>query len=163
MRKWTSTVLTLVALLALVVPVMAGSSANQTVTYEVAAINEISVSGSPGAMTVSAATAGSEPNTVTDSSTTYAITTNQSARKITAVLNTAMPAGVTLEANLTAPTGGTSAGDVTLSNVAADVVTGIATLAESGKTITYKLSAVVTAGVVGSASKTVTLTVAAGS
>ena len=140
----------------------AGAAANQTVTYEVTAINEFSVSGDPAALTVNAATAGSQPDEVTNAATTYAITTNGTGKKITGILNTAMPTGVTLKVNLAAPTGGTSIGDVTLSAVAADLVTGIATLAESAKAITYKLSALVTAGVVASANKTVTLTIADG-
>lgn len=139
---------------------MAGETANQTVTYEVAAINELSVSGSPGAIIVNAATAGSQPDEASDASTTYAITTNET-RKITGVIDTAMPSGVTLKVALAAPTGGTSSGDVTLSDTAADLVTGISTLAESGNVITYKLSALTTAGVVASAVKTVTLTIAA--
>jgi len=73
-----------------------------------------------------------------------------------------MPAGITLTIDLVAPTGGTSAGDVSLSTVAADAVTGISTLAESSKMIAYKLSATIAAGVVASASKTVTLTITAG-
>ncbi|PKL47494.1 MAG: hypothetical protein CVV42_12955 [Candidatus Riflebacteria bacterium HGW-Riflebacteria-2] len=139
--------------------VFAGATADQTVTYEVTAINEISVSGNPAALTVSTAVAGAEPDEVSDSTTTYAITTNQS-KKITGVLDTAMPAGVTLKINLVAPTGGTTVTDVTLLGTATDLVTGISPVAESGKTITYKLSATVAAGVVASANKTVTLTIA---
>ncbi|QTQ38918.1 Uncharacterized protein ToN1_48240 [Aromatoleum petrolei] len=131
-------------------------------TYEVTAINELSVSGNPGALTISSATAGSAPTAVSDATTTYAITTNQSTRKITAAIDTAMPSGVTLKANLAAPTGATSAGAVTLGAVAVDAVTGISTLNESGKTITYSLEATTAAGVVTSASKTVTFTIAAG-
>jgi len=142
---------------------MAGSSATQTVTYAVSAINEISVSGNPAALTVSTATAGSAPDSVSDATTTYAITTNETGKKITGAINADMPAGLTLTVNLTAPTGGTSAGATSLSSVAADLVTGITTLNESAKTITYSLSATSAAGVVSSASKTVTLTVADGS
>jgi hypothetical protein len=138
---------------------MAGATANQTVTYEIQAINELSASGNPAALIVNAAVAGSAPTLVSDATSTYAITTNQT-RKITGALDTAMPAGVTLTVALAAPTGGTSSGDVTLSDTAADLVTGIATLNESGKTITYKLSATSAAGVVASATKTVTLTIA---
>jgi hypothetical protein len=140
----------------------AGSSDTQTVTYEVTAINEISVSGNPGALTVSAATAGSQPDEVSEATTTYSITTNESNKKITGAINTAMPSGVTLKINLVAPTGASSAGDVSLNGTAADLVTGIATLAEGAKTITYKLSATALAGVVASAQKTVTLTIQAG-
>lgn len=137
-------------------------TATQTATYSVSAINQLSVSGNPGALTVSAATAGSAPTDATDATTTYAITTNESTRKITAAINTSMPAGVLLKVALAAPTGGTSAGTVTLGTIAADVVTGISLLNESGKSITYTLSATSAAGVVESASKTVTLTIIAG-
>ncbi len=136
----------------------AGNTATQTVTFEVQAINEISVSGNPGNLIVSTATAGSEPDVATDNSTSYSITTNESSKKITGSISAAMPANTTLQINLTAPTGGSSAGDVTLTTTAADLVTGIATVAESGLTITYKFSATVSAGVVTSDSRTVTLT-----
>ena len=142
---------------------MASNQVNQTVTYEVSAINEISVSGNPAALTVNTATAGSEPDADTDTTTTYSITTNGTGKKITGVLNTAMPSDVTLKVHLTAPTGGTSADDTTLTAVAADLVTGVTELAEAGIGIEYILSATVTAGVVASAQKTVTLTVADGS
>jgi hypothetical protein len=141
---------------------LASDTATQTVTYEVAAINELSVSGNPGALIVSTATAGSAPDAVSDATTTYAITTNESDRKITAAIDTAMPAGVTLTANLAAPTVGTSTGAVALTATAVDLVTGISTLNESAKTITYGLSATPAAGVVASASKVVTLTITAG-
>jgi len=55
---------------------MAGNTATQTVTYQVSAINEASVTGNPSALTVSTATAGSDSAEVTDSTTFYAITTN---------------------------------------------------------------------------------------
>jgi hypothetical protein len=140
---------------------LASATATQMVTYEVAAINELSVSGSPGSLTVSTATAGDAPDAVSDATTTYAITTNETGRKITGALNTAMPDGVTLTATLAAPTGGSSVSAVTLSTVAADLVTGITTLNESGKAITFGLSATSAAGVVPSAVKTVTLTITA--
>ena len=140
----------------------AGSSVTQTVTYEVAAINEISVSSSSVSLTVNAATAGSAPNDATDASTTYAITTNGTLMKISGKINTAMPSGTSLKVSLVAPTGGTSNGTTTLGTTDAILVSGITKLAESSKTITYTLSATLAAGVVASASKTVTLTVAQG-
>ncbi len=73
-----------------------------------------------------------------------------------------MPSGVTLQVELTAPTGATSAGTVTLTGTAADLVTGISTLNESEKAITYTLSATSAAGIVESASKTVTFTISDG-
>ncbi|MDB6073434.1 MAG: hypothetical protein JWO89_1074 [Verrucomicrobiaceae bacterium] len=143
--------------------VFAGATATQTVTYEVQAINELSVSGATASLTVNAATAGSAPTAVSNSTTTYAITTNEENRKITGALNTVMPDGVTLSVTLGAPTGASSTGKQTLTDEPADLVTGISTLNESGKSIQYELAATSAAGVVASASKTVTLTITAGS
>jgi hypothetical protein len=137
---------------------LASDTATQTVTYEVEAINELSVSGNPGALIVDAATAGEEADAATDSATTYAITTNGTNKKITGAIDTAMPSDVTLTANLTTPTGGTSAGAVTLTAGAQDLVTGITERAET-KGISFELSALVTAGVVPSATKILTLTI----
>lgn len=141
----------------------AGATAQQTVTYEVTAINELSVSGATASVTVNSATAGSAPTVATDSTTSYAITTNETGRKITGAINSNMPSGVTLSATLVAPTGGTSGGKLALSTSAVDLVTGISTLNESNKGISYELAATSAAGVVTSATKTVTLTITAGS
>ena len=140
--------------------VLAGASANQTVTFEIRAISELSVSGNPGNLTVSAATAGSVPTLASDASTTYNYTANQP-RKITAALNTALPAGVTLSVALASPTGGTSPGDVSLATTPANVVTAIPPVSEPAKTITYKLSATSDAGVIGPTPAVVTFTIAA--
>ena len=139
----------------------AADTATQLVTFAVSAINELAVSGNPGALTVSTATAGSAPNAVTDSSTSYSITTNETDRKITGSIETNMPDGVILSATLAAPTGATSSGKKALSTVATELVTGISTLNETGKPITYELSATSAAGVVPSATRTVTLTITA--
>ncbi len=86
-------------------PLVATNTTFQTVTFSVSAINELSVSGNPGTLTISAATAGSAPNSVSDATTTYSITTNESTRKITAAIDVAMPSGTTLTANLVPPVG----------------------------------------------------------
>lgn len=135
----------------------------QTVTYQVSAINEISVSGNPAALIVNTATAGSELTAATDATTTYAITTNESNRKITGSIDSNMPDNTTLGVTLAAPTAaGTSVGQVNLTTTAQDLVTGISTLAEGSLTISYEFSATIAAGIIASASKTVTLTVTAG-
>ncbi len=139
------------------------SAQTQTVSFSVDPVNQMSVSGNPGALAINGATAGSVLNSVNDASTTWAITTNQTGTKVTAALDQAMPAGVTLQVNLAAPAGATSAGSVALGTTAADVVTGITKLNESGKAITYTLSATTAAGVVASSTRTVTYTVVAGS
>ncbi|HLM68224.1 MAG TPA: hypothetical protein VK358_11885 [Longimicrobium sp.] len=135
-------------------------TATQSVSYEVAAVDQISVAGSPS-LVVNSATAGSALNSATASGT-YAVTTNGTNRKITASIDTNMPTGVTLTVSLGAPTGATSAGTVTLSTTAQDVVTGITTVTQSGLSIGYGLAADITAGVVPAGNKTVTYTITAG-
>ncbi|MGE5581205.1 MAG: hypothetical protein ACM3X9_01565 [Bacillota bacterium] len=149
----------LVALFCISSLTLAGNTSNQTVTFQVTAINEIATSGSPAALVINSAIAGFQPTDAVNSATTYAISTNQSAKKITGVLDNPMPANTSLKINLAAPSGATSSGNVELSNVAADLVTGITKVAESGKTITYTFSATVAAGVIPSTSRIVTLTV----
>ncbi|SDX71909.1 hypothetical protein SAMN03080603_00332 [Acetomicrobium thermoterrenum DSM 13490] len=132
-------------------------TATQSVHFEVAAINEISVSDDPQTLIISEATPGSDPTPVTDSSTTYAITTNGTNKKITAAIGPAMPTGLTLKVELEAPTGATPQPDVVLDTSASDVVTGISQVAASNLTITYTLEATAEAEV-GSGSTTVTFT-----
>jgi len=127
-------------------------------TFDFQPINEIEVTGTPN-LTISSALAGEEPSAVTDSSSTCAITTNGTNKRITASINTDMPAYVTLKVNVAAPSGsGTSLGYVPLSSSASDVVTGISPVAAGGLTIIYKLSAAVQAGVLFTDTRTVTFT-----
>jgi predicted secreted Zn-dependent protease len=140
----------------------AAGTAAQTVTYAVSAINELAVTGATASVTVNSATAGSAPSVATDSSTSYAITTNESGRKITGSLDTSIAdAGVTLSVTLAAPSGASSSKRA-LSITPVDLVTGISALNESGKSITYELAATSAAGVVTPKDKTVTLTITAG-
>ncbi len=140
---------------------MAGSSATQTITCEVLAINELSVNGSPGALVVSTAVAGLSPDDAINASTLYSITTNcgTDAKKITAAIDTVMPDNVSLNITLAAPTGATSLNDVQLGTSPADVVTNIDAVAESKMAITYRLSATAAAGVVPNSVKVITLTI----
>ena len=135
---------------------------NQTVTFEVQAINELSVSGNPGALIINSANAGFEPIEVTDSSTNYGITTNGINKKITGEINSNMPANCALKISMAAPAGGVSTGHTVLSTIASELVTGISGLAESAKTITYSFSATIAAGLISSDSRTVTLTLTDG-
>lgn len=143
------------------VPAFAADSATQTVTYAVSAINEIAVSSPTVSLTVDSAVAGSAPTSVSDATTTYAVTTNETARKITGAINTSMPTGVTLSVGLAAPSGALSAGAQPLSTTAVDLVTSMETVNDPSKVISYQLAATSAAGVVASAAKTVTLTVTA--
>ena len=141
---------------------IAANTAQQTVTFQVDAIDEISVSGNPGNLAVTTATPGSQPDDDTDNSTSWAVTTNGTNKKMTGGINSNMPANVTLQINLTAPTGGSSSGDQSLSTTAADLVTSVTQVAESGLTIAYTLSATIDAGVVTQDTRTVTLTLTDG-
>jgi hypothetical protein len=159
MRNTSS--LVIAAVLGLVAASTASAQATQTMTFQVDAINQISVSGTPGALAITTATAGSAPTAVTDATTTWAVTTNQTNSKVTAAIDLAMPTGVTLSLDMQNPTAATSA-TVILGTVAADAVTGITMLNEAGKTVTYTLNATSAAGVVASTSRTVSLTIVAG-
>lgn len=154
----------LAAAVALLVPGALGAqTATQLVTLEVQAINQIAVSGNPGALVISTAAAGSAPTSATSSTTTWALTTNETNKKVTASLSSALPSGVTLSLQLAAPGASASAGSVALGTSAVDLVTGIGTLNASGLAVTYTLSATAAAGVVPSTTRTVTLTLVTGS
>ena len=121
---------------------------------------QISVSGPPAAMKVTAAVAGSAPTAVSNTLTSYSLGSNPPSGHyaITAHLNSPMPAGVTLKITLaTNAARGTSSGAVTLSTVAQNVVTSISRRM-SGQSITYNLSATAAAGVVPLQTRIVTLT-----
>jgi hypothetical protein len=135
------------------------SAQTQVVTYEVTSINSITFSGSPS-LTINAA----NPTTVSDVSATYAIVTNGTGMKIIGSIASAMPAGLTLWVNLTAPSGGSSLGLTELTGGGdQDLVTGITSVDESGIAVTYTLTATAAHAVVSSATKTVTYTIVAGS
>ncbi len=136
-------------------------TAAQTVTFQVTAINQISVTGAPS-LDINTATAGSAPTSVTSAANSWSVTTNQSTAKITASIPSAMPAGLTLSANLTAPAGATSTGLTALGTVAVNVVTGITMLNSAALGLTYQLDATAAAGVVTSSTRVVTYTITGG-
>ena len=138
-----------------------GQTATQVVNIRVDAVSQLSVSGNPAALVVSAAIAGQSPTNASASTTTYAISTNESNQKIVASLNQSMPAGTELEVTLAAPSGASSRGATALATAGADVVTGISTIASSALPITYRLSASVSASVTNTA-RTVTYTIVSG-
>jgi hypothetical protein len=138
----------------------ASNTDSQTVNFTINNISEIDVASGPIGLTVNTATAGSQPNVATAPSS-YSITTNASdnGKKITVALDSDMPTNTTLTVEVAAPTAsGTSAGAVTLSATAADVVTGLQGAAQSNVAITYTLNAPVTVKAQ-SDSRTVTYTI----
>jgi len=137
-------------------------TATQVVRFQVNAVSQIGVTGGPAALVIGSAVAGSAPTSVTASGTSYAITTNELNQKITASLDQALPAGVTLEVALAAPDGATSAGSVALTTAGADVVTGISRTVASSLPITYRLSATPMVQISAPDARTVTFTIVSG-
>ena len=144
-----------------VAPVAHAQTANQTVTFAVNAINQIAFAGTPS-LTITTAVAGSAPTSVTDATSTWAVTTNQTGAKISASIPTVMPTGLTLSVNLGNPAAATSAGYMALGTAGVDLVTGITKLGQGSLAVTYKLDATAAAGVVTSATRVVTYTISGG-
>lgn len=137
----------------------AQATTTQTVNLAVNALYRLSVTGSPGTLTVTGGTAGSDTiGVASDASTTYSITQNVgNTVRLTAGTGSALPTGLHLYIN-TASVRGTSAGFVNLTDGATrNVVTGINLGADVGRTITYEFTAQASAGTF-SGSRTVTLT-----
>jgi len=122
------------------------------------------VSGSPATMTINTAVAGSQPTSITTATTTYRVKVSswQGTKKIVAKINTAMPAGTTLQLSMVPPGGATSPGPVSLTTVNQDIVNNIANVGTVTLGITYTFSATAAAGVVPSQWRTVTLTMVTG-
>lgn len=125
-----------------------------------ALLDTLTVSGNPAPMTINTATAGNQPNSVSNNSTSYSILTLLGGRRITGQLNVNMPANTTLRVQLQAPPlGAVSQGLVTMTTSPANLVTNIGILAlTTGLTITYQLSATVAATPVNNSTVTLTLT-----
>lgn len=138
---------------------VASTTATVVVTFSIASINAISFSGNPAPLVVNSATAGQQPTTAVDMTTTYSVTTNSAdALTVTAELDAAMPQGTELAVELTAPTGATSLGEVALTTTPVNLLTGISSVAQTGLVVCYELEADVTATPVTNATRTVTYT-----
>jgi len=135
--------------------------ATQVVHFQVNAVNQLALTGSPSPLVVSSAVAGFAPASVTAGGTSYAISTNESNQKIIASIDATMPAGLNLEVSLAAPAGAASRGSVTLGTAGADVVTGISATAASALPITYRLNTTPSAQIAVE-SRTVTFTIVSG-
>jgi hypothetical protein len=116
----------------------------------------LTLSGDPGALSITSAMAGSPPSSVTNAATTYSLSTSYVFTRITARLDAALPAGTTLAVTLVQPTGGQTMGTITLSTADQNLVTSIPVGTYTGLGITYRLSATSAAGVLALASRTVT-------
>jgi len=160
MIKKTSALILMMALLfGLYGIAQAANTATQDVSYQVTDINAISVSGDPETLIINTAEAGYLPYAATDNTTTYSITTNGATKKITAKIDSDMPAGLDLKVYLNAPSvSGASAGGGSLTTAELDVVTGISPVVASGIAIRYELHPVSTTLAPTSGTRTVTFT-----
>lgn len=155
------TKLAALGLLTVAAGAVAAQTATQTVTFQVDPINQVGVTGAP-VLHITTSVAGNAPASLTSSSSTLALTTNQTNAKITATLSAPMPAGVTLSAVIAAPAGATSAGAQPLGTTAVDLLTAITHVNASGLRLTYQLDATPAAGVVTSGTRVVTYTITGG-
>jgi hypothetical protein len=149
-------------LAALLVPAaaLAGNTATQSVTVTVSSIDEVAVTGGAVTLTINSATAGSEPDAASDSTTGLAWTTNDAGQKITVETDLASPT-FTLQVLATGVTGGSAALEQTVSHTAADFITGMSAQT-GGCTLQYDASASAAQGT-GSDGHTITFTMLAGS
>ncbi len=138
----------------------ASTTATQSVTMVVNAIDAISVTGGP-TMTTTVPAAGSSPADVTNTSTSISYTTNTAARKITVGLSSNMPSDTTLTLTILTPTGATVF-TPTLSTTASTLCNAMKATNQTGRTLTYTLTASVSAAPVTSATNTATFTIMAG-
>jgi hypothetical protein len=140
----------------------AADTAEQTINMTVPVVNEITVSGD-ASLVLLTPTAGAGFADVTNSLTTYAVTTNETAKKITGDLAAPMPTGLTLFVHLNVPSStGSTAANVAEQDMsdgtAKDLVTGISNVNDASSAIDYRLSATAEAAS-GSPTATMTFTI----
>jgi hypothetical protein len=116
------------------------STATAIVTYSIGNLDLLSFSNSNVTLIVDSATAGNQPIVASNSSSTYSITCNGTARKIYGSYAPIL-SGPVLSAMLTAPEGAQSLGAVALSDQPTPLVTGIANVSAKNLPITYLLMA----------------------
>jgi hypothetical protein len=106
----------------------------QTITVRVEAINEVSVNGESNTLVISSQKGSAA------SSPTWAVTTNETNKRLVGSINADMPPGVALSIELEAPHKAFSEGPVVLSTTPQDLVTGISEVAEANLKAVYTVS-----------------------
>ena len=146
-------------LIPLVALAQTGSSVVQTLNIEVKPITKIAVSGNPGALYITDASAGSDVLTVSDNNSNYSMMTNLDNMKIVASINNPMPEGTRLMMKLESSKG-SSSGLVDVSNAMSpvEVVTALGKGSDLNQSITYTFAANASIGQMNVDSRVVTLT-----
>ena len=136
-----------------------GSSVVQTLNIEVKPITKIAVSGNPGALYITDASAGSDVLSVSDNNSNYSMMTNLDNMKIVASINNPMPEGTRLMMKLESSKG-SSSGLVDVSNAMSpvEVVTALGKGSDLNQSITYTFAANASIGQLNVDSRVVTLT-----
>lgn len=111
-----------------------------------------------GPLTITSATAGAQPNAVTGSTAYSTVVFFTGTMRVNARLDVNMPANTTMMVRVTAPSGGTSLGNVSLDKTPRDVVIAATPAFFTNVTIFYTFSGTVLAGVLPIATRTVTFT-----
>jgi len=111
-----------------------------------------------GPLAVTTAVAGAQPAPVIGNSTYAATIAFAGQMRIVCSLNANMPTGTTLKVRLTAPSGGTSLGDVVLDVTARNIVTAATPVFFTNVTIRYTFTPTVAAGVLPLTTRTATYT-----
>jgi hypothetical protein len=111
-----------------------------------------------GPLAVTTAVAGSQPASVIGNSSYSSVVTFSGQMRVVCSLNANMPTGTTLAVKLTAPSGGTSQGDVIISTIPKDIVIAATPVFFTNVTIKYTFTPTVAAGVLPVTTRTATYT-----
>lgn len=146
-------------LIPLVALAQTGSSVVQTLNIEVKPITKLAVSGNPGALYITDASAGSDVLSVSDNNSNYSMMTNLDNMKIVASIDNPMPEGTRLMMKLESSKG-SSSGLVDVSNAMSpvEVVTALGKGSDLNQSITYTFAANASVGQINVDSRVVTLT-----
>src|SRR3954467_5865721 len=114
-------------------------TARQLVTFSVIPASRVAMSSvEPVAVRPAGRTSAATGASISGSH--YGITTNEANQKITAAIDSVLPAGMTLTVNVAAPKGAASTGARTLGTASLDVVTGISAVNADDLPISYSVS-----------------------
>lgn len=116
----------------------AGSFVQQQIKIQVDPINELRIQGGDAIIKIDY-TGGYSPLNFLTIESSYDVTTNEINKKIVGQLDDDMPERTRLLVSLTAPTGATSSGFVSLTTQPTDLVTDISRINEMGNHISYLL------------------------
>lgn len=114
---------------------IAGNISQQVITYRIDPINEISINGGTSSLVITV----DKDSQKTSGSASWAITTNETNKRVIGSIDADMPPGIKLYVELEAPKGSLNRGAVSLSTDPKNLVTHISRVAENNLRITYKL------------------------